>query len=485
MQLVTIDGVAQATIAAAVGAPTYARGMRYAREHAVRHMTWDDAQNALCALVLGSAGNQYRTTVYFRSTARGGLAFEFGECSCPMEVDCKHAAAVAIVATAPIASPASPGPAAPPRSPSWERSLGELLMPARSAAPRSSTVPLAVELSLVPGPAVGARPGSAAAQPRLLARLLRPGRTGWVVGSVSWSKVESGYQLTDCHQAHLELLRELYLTHQTRSASPGYHYYSSAEVKTIDLAGLGARIWPLLDEAAELGIEIVHAQRGLGPVARYRNAAVVLDITAGGSAGARRIEPSLRAIEGPELGRPVMFLGADGHGVVCVPRDQAGTSPAGWRLELARLDTPAPPALQQLILQGQQLEVPAEQQARFAERYYPRLRQLARIESSDASFVPPSISRRRWCCRRSYGAGTSCSFAGSGPTRWARPGCARRWPRAGAAARFRDPAPKRRVLDSLDRPRRPRPPQLAAWTPCASAPRSCRCWPTRPASRSS
>lgn len=89
---------------------------------------------------------------------------------------------------------------------------------------------------------------------------------------------------------------------------------------------------------------------------------------------------------------PVAFIGAEGHGVVCVSQaEAAGAEPGSWRFRLARLIRPVPPPLQQLALEGGSLQVPAAEEPRFRDRYYPRLRHAATVISSDGSFTPPVI----------------------------------------------------------------------------------------------
>ncbi len=110
MQLVVVEGVDHASVAPAVGAQTYARGVEYAQQRAVLHMEWDGAASVLEAVVRGSGGTHYETAVYFQSQAGAELAFGFGECTCPVGVNCKHVVAVAVAATArrgPLRRPAA------------------------------------------------------------------------------------------------------------------------------------------------------------------------------------------------------------------------------------------------------------------------------------------------------------------------------------------------------------------------------------------
>ena len=103
---------------------------------------------------------------------------------------------------------------------------------------------------------------------------------------------------------------------------------------------------------------------------------------------------------------PVAFIGAEGHGAVCVDRAQAARGdPGNWRFGLARLARPVPPSLQRMALGGGSLEVPAADEPRFRERYYPRLRQAAAVVSSDGSFTPPVIFGPELVLRACYGSG--------------------------------------------------------------------------------
>src|SRR6476661_1103509 len=122
MQLVVVEGVDHASIAPVVGAQTYARGVEYVQQRAVLHMEWDGATSVLEAVVRGSGGTHYETAVYFQSQAGAELAFGFGECTCPVGVNCKHVVAAAITATGADAPTAAARRVQP--APSWEQSLG-------------------------------------------------------------------------------------------------------------------------------------------------------------------------------------------------------------------------------------------------------------------------------------------------------------------------------------------------------------------------
>jgi SWIM zinc finger len=243
MKLVVVKGIDATTVASAVGAQTYARGITYANQRAVQHMEWDGADHVLRAVVRGSHGNYYETAVYFEPRRGAELAFAFGECTCPVGFDCKHVVAVAVTAS----SATGPAAGARPPAPSWEQSMAALLGPVHPGPQHADdSISLAIELSLSLPPAAMATRVPVA--PKLLARLVRPGRSGWVNGGLSWSRVDSPYYFGDYHASHVQLLRELYALHRSHSTTPNYY---ARDDKSIDLAVVsGRRLWSWLDEVA-------------------------------------------------------------------------------------------------------------------------------------------------------------------------------------------------------------------------------------------
>ena len=324
-----------------------------ARQRAVLHMEWDDKGSAAHALVRGSGEAHYETLTHF--AARGDrLELCCGDCTCSVGDDCEHVVAVALTA-------AGDGPASRavvgPNPLSWERELDTLLVPAEPATGQRVAAPLAVELTLVLSPAPARSSLIPRLGPRLQARLVRPGRNGgWIAGGLAWSRLDSSYQLADCDPRHLRLLRELYALHtsaperRATTTRPGRPRRSTSPHST-------ARLWPLLDEAAEIGLQLVHAaQTARGRSSRYSRRELCLDVTAGpirradhraGAADRRRGEADHRHDPGPVHRRPGPRRRAR------VPDAAAArTDPADWRLRLARLATPAPPPLQRMVLEG-------------------------------------------------------------------------------------------------------------------------------------
>ena len=392
-----------AALAGAVGPTTYQRGAERMRHGGVVRLRWDESQGSLHGAVRGSAGELYTTTVYFAPADGAPLRFEQGICTCPVAVDCKHAVALALRAAQDLAAAAGPAR----RARSWEQSLEALLEPAGGAAGGApGSTPLAIELTLSGGSAHSRAHGTAAGGPMvsLAARLVRPGRNGgWVGGSLGWTKL--GPHLTGEHPAaQVRVLQELYAAYGARSGPRAYRSYSYAEDRSIDLTGFESRqLWPLLDEAQAAGLRLVYGHK-LGPVPAYREAEMCLDATRG-PAGSLALAPVVRVDGEDGVAAPVLFIGSQAHGVAYLPAGSPRSGdPGGWRFGLARLTRTVPPQLQQLALAGRALEIPAAEQARFRDEFYPRLRQAATVISSDGSFTPPEISGPTLVLRADYGA---------------------------------------------------------------------------------
>jgi hypothetical protein len=267
--------------------------------------------------------------------------------------------------------------------------------PGRSAAD-APLVPLAIELTLAPS-----HPDDAGL--RVMARLVLPGRSGgWVGGSLSWNKLDTYGFYGNYRPGHVRLLREMLALYRFGGDEP--YYYTHGDERSIDLATFpSSRLWPLLDEAEAVGVQFVH-KRGPGMVRRYREAEFCLDITRD-TDETLVIDPVIR--NGETGGVPVAFVGPDGHGVVCVSRHDAtsGTDPASWPFWLARLTRPAPAQFQDMALAQAHLTLPADQQHRLRDEFYPRLRRAATVISSDGSFEPPVISAPTLVLNAAYGDG--------------------------------------------------------------------------------
>jgi len=406
-----------------IGADCYEAALGYVRRKAVVQQIWIDRQNALFGVVHGSWGEFYTPTVFF---SRHGPMLEVrgAQCSCDARYACEHAAALLISAVEGGADaagmPAIPGQAR--RPPSWDSSLESLLADGRDAGQPGETA-LAIELTLVadqpqghlqrqprPRSVPAPEPEPAPTRPpvRLMARLVQPGKNGgWIGGTLSWGKLDSYGYFGGYPATQVRLLREMLALYRTRASQPYYHYSHDNE-RSIELSAFeSGRLWPLLDEAGRAGLQLVYGHK-LGALERYREARLCLDVTQAEAGGELAIASVIR-VDGPEGedAVPVRFIGTEGHGVVYLDRAEAQRSadPGSWRFRLARLAQAVPAQLQEMALAGQRLVVPAAGHTQFRDRFYPRLRQMATVISSDGSFIPPVISDPTLVLRASYGDG--------------------------------------------------------------------------------
>ena len=407
MQQVRILEFDLATLARDVSDGSYEAGAEYARQRAVAQAAWDPEDNALRGTVRGHGSSVYQAAAFFSLTDGRPAEFELGECSCPVGFNCQHV--VALVLSAVALGSAGPAQLASAQlgAPAWEQSLDSLLDPGPGGSARHGMTSLAIELTLTGGPGQGRRGGPAAAPVpvRLMARLVRPGKNGgWVGGDLSWGKLDALRYYGDYSEEQVRLLRDLYVLYQACGGRGGYYGYHYGDERSIELSSVGSRqLWPLLDEAGTAGLQLVYPGKR-GVVARYQDAEFCLDVTRGDTGGLR-IVPVIRA-GGGQTAVPVAFIGAEGHGAVCVDRAQAAKGdPGNWPFGLARLARPVPASLQRMALGGGTLEVPGADGPRFRERYYPRLRQAAAVVSSDGSFTPPVILGPELVLRACYGSG--------------------------------------------------------------------------------
>jgi superfamily II DNA or RNA helicase len=456
MQRVVLRDVDLSSFADAVGSARYEEGAAAARRDSVIQMSWESSAQQLTGTVRDEAGDIRTVTISFRASIGFPLRFRAGYCSCTEGLNCVHVAALFIAATQEAASP-PPTPVAAPATLPWEQSLNSLLGTGGDTAPRAAfapdgAVPLAVELSLVPDSPdpteyQNGRAPSSTPRVRLQARLVQLGKSGkWIAGSLSWSKLGYLSLRGDDHApAQVRLLQELLALYQASSPSRSMYYgYGYGDQKTIDLSSCESRnLWPVLDQAAEAGLPLVYPGK-LGTVPPPGTVELCLDVTASGPS--LRVTPVLRDPGDADSAlSPLRFIGAEGHGVIYtaegVSRD---------RFRLARLITPAHPQLQAMALSGDSLEVPAASQSAFLSRYYPRLRRMATVISSDGSFTPPVVSEPKLVLRADYGDGHNLDVVWE----WAyQVGDAElRAPLAPDDAGFRDTEAERRVIAALDIP---------------------------------
>jgi superfamily II DNA or RNA helicase len=375
------------SLRAGVGTATFLRGVAYADGGAVQQVVWREPVRTLVGAVTGSRGEKYLTTVRFDDSEPA--RFQRAECTCPMRHDCKHAVALALVAARETV--ATPPP--PPEPTTWETPWESLLgTPPDGIVARHT---LAVELSLTRTPTNRWDRTRLAGSLELSARLARNGRKGWIAGGLAWGRLAGLQFQPDYDPEQVRILADLHALYRSRTGSGWNGYANYGEDRTIELSAVtSTALFPLLSAALDAGIRLVHAEPDLGDLPPIVAAELCLDVTGAHGEGADlRAAPVLRIDGSAAAVVPVAFIG-NGIGAVVVPADEPGFTgnPSHWPLRLVSLAAPTPPTILRMALEQQSLPVPAQHHDRFRDEYYPRLRLLAPVISSDGSFEPPRVS---------------------------------------------------------------------------------------------
>lgn len=352
-----------------IPAESWLRGVAYAHAGRVQSCSWNAASHSLLGSIQGSRGTPYTSIARFAAVGPEPYSFIRGVCTCPMQTNCKHVAALIVTAS----ELSAVAPEVEPERP-WRTSLDALLPPA--PAVDYTRIPVAIELTLSPN----------SISPNLTARLVRPGkRSGWVADDLAWSKLpalrHSGYI-----RAQLEAVAQIYTAYQASGPASQLHYgysyssygYGYGDGKTISLTRFDSpQLWPLLDNACQVGVRLVQSKSGR-EVSRHRAGLVGLDVSADAD-GDLTVVPVLRL--GDSTARPVAFIGSTGHGAAFADNG----------LHLAQLEKPVPEALQRMAITDTTLKIPAAEAPQFVAEYFPRLRAVTTITSTDASFTAPEV----------------------------------------------------------------------------------------------
>ncbi len=378
------------TLRAVVGMSTYARGVEYADRGAVRHFDVRVDGTVIVGKVAGGAPIPYLTNVHLGTdTGVGPYRFVSGQCSCPVRYNCKHAVALSLVASGhspPVPTPLTTG--------TWEDSWRTLLDPPWAPPSAADPSALAIELTLrrkLANRWVGGA-GQAEAM-ELWGRVVRAGKKGWVGAELSWGRLGSLQFRNEYNKDQVRVLHDLHALYLARTGS-GYteHHLRYGDEKQLELSAINSgALMPLLEQAEAVGLRLVHSVPELGDLPPITTADLCLDITApDGPDEGLAVTPVLRTDGRYGEIAPVVFLG-NGTGAVVRPAndEELPANPISWPLRLISLTTAAPIAMRRMVLGAEYPTVPAAHRDRFLEEYFPRLRQLGEVVSTDGSFTPP------------------------------------------------------------------------------------------------
>jgi superfamily II DNA or RNA helicase len=357
--------LSQEAIIQMVGHEAFARAMVYAKSGHVYDVNFDADALTVTGRVKGTVRDDYGVTVFLASSRSGAVSVYRSQCSCPVVSDCKHAAAVLIVARHLLASRAA-------ERPEWERTLDKLLVAGPAVLP-ADVAPLALEFGVERIPAFRGYLG----RQDLRIRPARRSRSGgWVRSGISWDDLDF------VARSYVSEQRELLL--QFRAAAGASARFAMPRSAWLSLGTVSSAFWGLLDQAAGVGLTILAAKPLLGPLRTQQRASVVLDV---------RRDPALGVLVGPrvllddqELDlSSVGVLGDPAHGIFHAGDEADGVQ----KLIVARLDQLLSRELRQLLVDPHSLMIPPEDEARFLTDFIPRLRQKMSITSADRSVRLP------------------------------------------------------------------------------------------------
>jgi superfamily II DNA or RNA helicase len=348
-----------------VGHEAFARAMVYARSGHVFDVDFDAEELTVTGRVRGTVRDDYAVKVFLASSRSGTVSVYRSQCTCPVAMDCKHAAAVLIVARQLVVGPTV-------ERPEWERTFDKLLA-ADPVLPITDAAPLAIEFGVERIPAFRGYLG----RQDLRIRPARRSRSGgWVRSGISWDDLDF------VARSYLPEQRELLL--QFRAAAGANARFALPRSAWLSLGSVSSAFWGLLDQAAATGLTILAAKPLLGPLRTEHRATVVLDT---------RRDPAVGLLVGPrvllddrELDLTSLgVLGDPAHGIFHVAGEVGGVQ----ELIVARLDRLLNRELRQLVVDPHSLMIPPEDEARFLTEFVPKLRQKITISSADRSVRLP------------------------------------------------------------------------------------------------
>lgn len=240
--------VPESHVASFVGSAALGRARGYVDASRIRDLTYDAATHRLTANVRGSGGRGgaqwYSTTVHLTAPAADGSSRPLRSmCSCPVALNCKHAAALMLFADAQADVDES--------APAWRRQAERSLHALDAARVEPEAPVVGLQLSVVPDElapddgTTGLRPGLGN---RLKARIVVPGSGGrWKSAGVEWDRLRYGWDgaLSAAQAGWLRAVDALARSHRQARV---WLDLCDAEVPVL---------WPLIATAAEAEVEIV------------------------------------------------------------------------------------------------------------------------------------------------------------------------------------------------------------------------------------
>ena len=370
-----------------VGGSAFQRGQGYAKGGSVESLDWDGAGHVLRARVRGHASTPYSTMLVLEAKRQGDYRLVDNHCSCPVGYDCKHVAAAALQSNTEhlIGRQELRSASAQPAVPAWQASLQSLLEGSTSSEP-SRITPLGLQFELrrrdggssgVWGPPASRRTVRAPAWRLGVRPVIRNARGAWVKNNLAWTNLAyQTYGLKLDPEQH-RWFSQFPALHRSNGVS--YFGQNDSWLYLDDFAN--PLLWQLLSEARRLGVEFVGTKKDV-TVHVGSEAILALDVrSAAQEHGPLQLLPSLE-IDGQSY--PLDTAGIIGsHGLY--------VRAASGMILLA----PSPRTLTEqdrtLLAGNAPVTIPESDTGLFLEKFYPKLRQVLPVTSSDESVQFPEV----------------------------------------------------------------------------------------------
>jgi len=353
-----------------VGHGAFQRGLDYARKGRVWGIGVAGDGDIISAQSKGSGARTYQTMVFRKQHDQRSPEAWVGNCSCPVGANCKHVAALLIMARSlaqeepDVAAPA--GQVAP-----WESRLAGLLQLERMPHRR-----MALEIIDDTGSMWGNPAG-----PSMLP--LIEGKRGWNRQGASWSQIASGGLDDEADPEVIGVLREL------AGMAGGYGFYYADD--RVSLMTAPARVWEVLRRGVAAGLTLTTAQRHGRPVHLAEGLRGGVHLIREGDGGVV-VAPALeiddveeinrQQVPGIELDLTLMPIGDPVHGFY--------TWMPGRELLLMPIEPRPTEALSRLLLgERETITIPAGDVERFETEHLEALTRALPILSADASIRLP------------------------------------------------------------------------------------------------
>ncbi|GAB3541545.1 DEAD/DEAH box helicase [Arthrobacter tecti] len=363
-----------------VGGAAFQRGQGYAKDSLVQDLSFEPDSKVVHAQVLGGSPIPYRTQLYLARKGDGRYHLRDSFCSCPVGLDCKHVAAVALRSNMENlrANQELTSPATSSRPAGWQESLSGLLSghehdDAALAATKTAAMALQFELRPVTdsnwqkkrtyrGFKLGVRP------------VVRNAKGNWVKNNLAWGNISYqtyGMKLDPDQHRWFAQFPALH-----RGTGVTYFGNNDSWLYLDDFSN--PLLWQLLREARRLGIEFVGAKKSV--TVQLAGAAVLL-LDATTADDEIQLCPALN-IDG-ENHPPQSSHVIGNHGVY--------TTSSDGLITLAPTTRKLTDQNRELLERTRPVRIPRSEEQEFLSGFYPKLLQSIDIVSSDNSVTFPEI----------------------------------------------------------------------------------------------